>query len=65
MDCEGVAAESVSAPIILMRSIRKTSASVLSSEENCLRSRKTTRVDRRVSGKLGLSERDLSTRGHR
>lgn len=60
-----VGTESVSSDIILISSIRKTSASVFSSNENCFRSKNTTRVHRSVKGKTGLSDNDLSSIGQR
>jgi hypothetical protein len=48
-----------------MSSVRKTSASVSSSEENCLSKRKTTRVPRRESGKADRSESVLRRSGKR
>lgn len=56
---------SPSDPTILISSMRKTSDSVFSSPENCLSSKKTTRVARSVSGKFGLSDRALSSSGER
>src|SRR6266404_7507786 len=58
-------APSTSPATILMRRMRNTSASVESSAENCLRRRKTTRVPRRVSGKVERSESVLRRRGER
>lgn len=55
----------LSAPMIRMSNIRKTSDSVFSSDENCFSSKKTTRVQRNVRGKFGLSESDLCTSGHK
>ncbi len=49
----------------LMRRVRKTSASVSSSEENCLSKRKTTRVPRSASGKAERSESVLRSSGKR
>jgi hypothetical protein len=47
----------------LMSSVRMTSASVSSSEENCLSKRKLTQVPRRASGKAERSESVLRSRG--
>jgi hypothetical protein len=43
--------------------MRMTSASVSSSEENCLSKRKTTSVPRRASGKAEREESVLRSRG--
>jgi hypothetical protein len=56
---------SASPPMILISNMKKTSASVCRSEENCLSRRNTTRVARRLSGNAGLSERALRSKGHR
>ena len=51
--------------IILIKCIMKTSDSVSSSAENCFSRRNTTRVDRRVNGNNGRSERAFSKSGLR
>lgn len=51
--------------MILIKSIMKTSDSVSSSTENCFSRRNTTRVDRRVSGNNGRSDRAFSKSGLR
>lgn len=57
--------ESALSDIILISSMRNTSASVFNSNENCFRSKKTTRVHRSVKGKTALSDSDLSSIGQR
>jgi len=51
--------------MILIKCIMKTSDSVSSSAENCFSKRNTTRVDRRVSGNSGRSDRAFSKSGLR
>jgi len=56
---------SISPPMILISIVRKTSVSVDNSAENCFNSRNTTRVERKVRGNIGFSERVLSNKGQR